>query len=91
MNKIRYERAHMVEEGVNRVTCPLCGKTIMKSPFVDCVKPCEGCGAMLAICAMKDFVAVWVCDKDEVFSNAERLEALSHKYAMIAKMLMQAC
>ena len=91
MKKIRYERAHMVEEGVNRITCPLRANTIIKAPYADCAEPCEGCAAMLSICAMKDFVATWVCDKNETVSNAEKLEMLSHKFAMMAQMLKQAC
>jgi hypothetical protein len=92
LSKAKYDKENLAVEGVNWVMCPHCGSKIMRASFADGSEPCEVCSKMIAICSINDFVATWKCDKNDVSSNAERLEMYSRQFSKIAELAkLQVC
>ena len=61
------------DKTIQWIVCPLCGARLMKAMTANIEIRCE-CGAMVAACASKNFVATIVTDKDAGTSMFDRLE-----------------
>ncbi|MBQ9305023.1 hypothetical protein [Butyrivibrio sp.] len=70
--------------GETWVTCPACGKPVMKAAYALADEPCEHCDKMVTAFAMKNFALAIAHDKSDKLPIVKRVRLYVRKIADMA-------